>query len=96
MINPLGLPRIEDITELDIADHHISIVTITDENRATLAEAALSMYANEPCRICGITLTMDDLRNGAVFAGYNVDNSVRSAHLSCWRADIPKSKWVHQ
>ncbi len=52
--------------------------------REVAFQAALSMYADEPCRICGRPLTMDDLRDGAVFAGYNADNTSRAAHKQCW------------
>lgn len=45
---------------------------------------ALSMYTGEPCRICGRILTMDDVRAGAVFAGYSKDNKSRAAHKLCW------------
>jgi len=47
-----------------------------------LVNLAMSMYAGEPCRICGKLLTMEDINDGAVFAGY--DNSSRSAHRLCW------------
>ena len=45
---------------------------------------ALSMYVGEPCRICGCLLTVIDVRDGAVFAGYSKDNKSRAAHKLCW------------
>ena len=54
----------------------------------TLVDLALSFYAGEPCRICGELLTMEDLNDGAVFAGYSDDNSSRSAHRQCWEHSV--------
>lgn len=54
---------------------------------------ALSMYENEPCRICGEIITDASL---CVYAGYSSDNSARSAHEACWDKNIPLSSWVHQ
>lgn len=44
---------------------------------------ALSMYVNEPCRICRRLITWEDISD-AVFAGYSADNTARSAHKMCW------------
>ena len=52
------------------------------EADSPLIDVALSMYEDEPCRICGRLLTMEDLKNGAVFAGYSDDNTSRPAHTS--------------
>lgn len=65
-------------------DTGIVVVPLTTENRPYMAHLALSMYADEPCRICRKLLTMDDLRDGAVFAGYSVDGTARAAHRVCW------------
>ena len=58
-------------------------------SRESAVRIALSFYAGEPCRICGIDLTMDDLENGAVFAGSPDANpglpyDGRAAHKECW------------
>lgn len=80
----------------------VVLVEITNDNRKALSKLALSMYANEPCRICGELLTMDDLNAGAVFAGYSSDNRARSAHKACWQRSPgtkdgqPNADWVHQ
>lgn len=47
-------------------------------------ELALSAYCDEPCRICGVLLTMADIQDGAVFAGYSPDNKSRAAHKRCF------------
>ena len=47
-------------------------------------DLAIIMYADEPCRICGQTLTLEDIKAGAVFAGYSADRASRSAHKHCW------------
>lgn len=96
-----SLPRTDDVTQIQAGDHQVNVVTITPENKKYLLQVALSMYAGEPCRICGGTLTMDDLRNGAVFAGYSADNAARSAHKECWQRSPgidgkPNPDWIHQ
>lgn len=56
---------------------------------------AKAFYADEPCRICGKLITMADIQNGAVYAGYSKDNKSRSAHENCWRNQPPKSEWAY-
>ena len=82
-------------------DSQVVVAEITDDNRQYLLNLALSAYADEPCRLCGKRLTMDDLRNGAVFAGYSSDNTARAAHKACWLRSPsvdkkPNADWVHQ
>lgn len=97
-----AMPKAEDVTTVDVGSHKLQVVEVTNENRQYLVDLAVSMYTNEPCRICGELLTMEDMRNGAVFAGYSSDNAARSAHGECWRkypgdsAGAPRSEWVHQ
>lgn len=50
----------------------------------TVINLAISMYVGEPCRICGAKITIEDIKDGAVFVGYNEDNTSRSAHRRCW------------
>ena len=64
--------------------------------RETAAKIAAMMYADEPCRICGENITTNDLKNGAVFAGYSKDNAARSAHKQCWDKQIVPEFWKHQ
>lgn len=54
---------------------------------------ALSMYENEPCRICGKNIVDASV---CVFAGYSKDNAARSAHQACWDKNIPAREWAHQ
>jgi len=69
---------------------------------AAAAEIAIAMYANEPCRICGEILSLDDIRAGAVFAGYSSGNEARAAHKSCWEqypshdGKTPRAEWKYQ
>ncbi len=65
-----------------------------DITRKDAVRIALAMY-EEPCRICGIELTMKDLKAGAVFAGYSKDSQARSAHKKCWDSQIPLDQWKH-
>lgn len=57
----------------------------TKMDKDDIFELALSMYANEPCRICGELITMQQLKShGVIFAGYSQNDKSRSAHKSCW------------
>ena len=58
--------------------------------------AAAIMYSNEPCRVCGEIITLNDINNGAVFAGYSKDNKSRTAHKACWDSGKPQAEWVKQ
>ncbi len=68
-------PKQEEVEQIG----NIQIVEITDENREHLLEVALSMYANEPCRICGELITLEDVHGNAVYAGYSLNNKARSS-----------------
>lgn len=49
---------------------------------------ALSMYANEPCRICGRNINTDELKD-IVFAGYSKRfTGSRAAHKRCWQGMV--------
>ena len=51
----------------------------------TTEELVLSMYSNEPCRICGRLISMEDIHDDrVVFAGYSDDNKSRTAHKLCF------------
>lgn len=65
------------------------------ETRKVLDRVALAQYADEPFRVCGEMLTMDDLQT-AVFAGYSQDNTSRAAHKRCYDSGVPKSEWKKQ
>ena len=54
-----------------------------------LVDMMLRVYTNEPCRICEQILTMEDIRAGAVFAGYSKkDGEARATHKRCWNNAI--------
>lgn len=96
-----GLPHDHEVKTFDVGSHQLSLVEITPENKDALTRLAVSMYAGEPCRICGELITMDDMYNGAVYAGYSADNAARTAHKDCWQRspgidDKPNKDWVHQ
>ena len=96
-----SLPHDHEVKTFDVGNRQLSLVEITPENKDALVQVALSMYANEPCRICGGIVTMDDLRNGAVYAGYSVDDTARSAHKACWQRSpsidgTPNEDWAHK
>lgn len=59
------------------------------------AAIALGMYVDEPCRICGERITVEQVGD-AVFAGYSKDNMSRGAHKACWDKQIPQEQWVKQ
>lgn len=56
---------------------------MNDDTRRIAAKVALSMYANEPCRICRRNIEPADLPT-VVFAGYSRDGAARAAHRTCW------------
>ena len=80
------LPRHSEVEQIG----NMQIVTITDENREHVIEKALSMYENEPCRICGEMITN---ARQAVYAGYS--GIARSAHKVCWNSNKPKYLWTY-
>jgi hypothetical protein len=65
--------------------------------RNPIVDLALSMYADEPCRICGENIAPEQIKSdGVVFAGYSKDSKSRSAHKACWDSrpdDV--SKWAN-
>lgn len=58
------------------------------------ARLLLMAYVDEPCRICGVLLTPEDLET-AVFAGYSKEGGSRSAHGDCWALHLPKRAWAY-
>jgi hypothetical protein len=64
-------------------------------SRESAVRIAMSFYAGEPCRICGKTLTMKDIEDGAIYAGYSKNNESRAAHKNCWGKNIPQEKWAY-
>lgn len=66
-----------------------------DKLHQALVDMAMSFYVGEPCRICGETITKDDLQE-LVYAGYAKDNKARSAHGKCWNDNKDnKAQWVY-
>jgi hypothetical protein len=52
--------------------------------------------SNEPCRICGETVTYEDtVLRGAVCAGVSRDGRTSSAHKACWERDVPRALWAY-
>jgi len=64
--------------------------------KSIIPSIAIAMYADEPCRICGVILTLNDIFDGAVFAGYSKNNEARAAHKKCWDKNLPMSEWKFQ
>jgi hypothetical protein len=54
-------------------------------NRDAAMMLALAMYADEPCRLCGKTITAADL-DSAVWVGYDDVKPGRCGHRACWAA----------
>lgn len=65
-------------------------------DKNTALDIVFGMYANEPCRICGANITLEQVKSDAVFAGYSKDNKSRNAHKKCWDKNTPKDKWIYQ
>ena len=83
-MNILKLPKQEEVTEFDLGNATVKLVELTDENRATMAEIALSMYVGEKCKYClhEFTSTADLKARNAVYAGYHEHGRV--ACKKCW------------
>ena len=65
--------------------------------KSVVLEMVLAAYANEPCRICGDNITLEQIKsNVVVFAGYSADSAARSAHKNCWDTNKDQSTWKHQ
>ncbi len=70
-------------------------VVIIPAGRNGIVELTQSKYANEPCRICGKLLTLEDVTNNIIFAGYSLNQETRAAHSECWEQNIPKEQWAY-
>ena len=82
MDDPLKMPKEEDVTEIEMDNHRVAVVRITDENREYLIEQALSKYLGEQCKFClRVFETLEDLRD-SVYARYHEHGRV--ACKSCW------------
>lgn len=60
-----------------------------------IVDLALSMYANEPCRICGKTISPLDVAD-AVYVGYNEDCTSRAAHKRCFETVVERCERQRQ
>lgn len=90
----------QKVSDIMAVDKSLYLVEITPDNRNQLVRIALSMCAGEPCRICGEPVTMADMEDGAVFAGYSNDKTTSSAHRVCWQRSPmvdgkPGEDWAH-
>ena len=86
-MNPLGLPREEDVTEINMGSHRVSVIRLTNENSKEMLEVALSMYFGEQRKYCGrIYETTEDLKD-TVYAGHHEYG--RLACKSCWQENNP-------
>lgn len=94
-------PKQDEVAEFDIGNGKVQAIEVTKENREHLVEAAMMMYCDEPCRICGKRIVKSDL-DELVFAGYSLNNEARSAHGECWNlypsteTDGARPEWVYQ
>lgn len=82
-----GLPIVEDELEDEKPTGLLLLPLDTDEQKSSALELAMSMYAGEPCRVCGKDIETADLRT-IVFAGYKPKDAPgfggRCAHHLCW------------
>lgn len=84
-MNVLKLPKQEEVSQFDLGSCQVSLVEVTDENRESLVEVALSMYLGERCKYCGKQYkTLADLKD-TVYAGYHERG--RLACGSCWQSN---------
>lgn len=69
-----------------------------EKQRHPFTGIALSMYADEPCRICGKPITREQTQaTDFRYAGYSADGKARAAHEACWleRGQL-REGWAHQ
>ena len=64
------------------------------DDKKHLVDLAMSFYVDEPCRICGVLIKPEDLKE-LVYASYSKDNEARSAHGKCWQLNKPKEEWAY-
>lgn len=83
-MNPLKLPKQEDVNEFSFGNMDLKIVELTDENRSSTAEMVLSMYIGEKCKYCLYEfVSLFDIRErNVVYAGYHEHG--RIACKKCW------------
>ena len=87
MSNLLGLPKHEDVTEIDLGESRAAVVRLTAENRPHMVKLALSMYLGEHCKYCDREFeTLVDLED-SVYAGYH--DRGRLACQKCWDDNNP-------
>lgn len=79
-----ALRRAKSMLSQDVAAINTKGNSMTQVNKTTALHIALAMCTNEPCRICGLNITPEDLGD-LVFAGYSSCSKSRSAHSSCWQ-----------
>ena len=82
-IDPLKLPRQEDVTEVSFG----KLVKITEENTPELYENVLSVYVGEKCVYCEhVFISMEDIiERDLTKAGEDV-----YACRSCWKTAHPE------
>ena len=82
-IDPLKLPRQEDVTEVSFG----KLVKVTEENRPAIRETALSMYVGAKCIYCEhVFISVEDIiERDLTKAGEDV-----YACRSCWKTENPE------
>lgn len=80
-IPPHKLPKHKDVTDFDIGPNRVSLVRLTDENRANMVEFVLSQY-DYTCSICGEPIAEPD-RDTSVCAGWD-NGKMLIAHRACF------------
>lgn len=83
-MDPLKLPKQEDVTDIDLGNVHVSVVKLTDENRAGVLEVVMSMYLDDVCMYCLRNFTREELKT-AKWAHPNEHG--RIVHAECWSAN---------
>jgi len=88
-INPLNMPKQDEVEEFDLGNNKVKLIEVTPENKDYLVEMALSMYLGEKCKYCLHEFKSNqDLRDRkAVYAGYHEYG--RLACKKCWDENNP-------
>lgn len=83
-MNPLKLPKPEEVKSFDLGDTTVHLVEITEDNASYLGTiSALMMIAGRKCRYCQVEFEPEDI-DDVVYAAHPGEPS-QIAHSECFK-----------